>query len=971
MPPLKRKCASCRYFQSNQLAGNGWCTHPARQTSSDVRILVRKDELACRNAWGSDLWVSATGEHPAPTPQDTDTTQLPIALQRRDDEVTSVVHRDAPGRPDLAPVVERDDKVVVEASLVPELRDRDEDDTGNASAHADQEHRARILARGGNHSAIQDARERMLARRAPHIPLNDDEALTPDDTADSEPQASDASPTTGTPVSEVDGDDSASFDSASTPVEAPLRARAPHGLRDRGHDRTRASIDSDIPASTADADEDVFNSIPEIDPSIELPLMRGQDGSEAGQNPVSDTSTAPSSDQGDAQVTVYDAVLERARAIRAAAGKDTLAPVTPDHVRAEEIAREEKRARRRITTVPPAQPVPSPAIAAVTTDAAAPDQGNLMPEAESAGPRPRTFAELRRQQDERPQAPAPRAPRSEPPRMGIAIGAIRQEPPSRSDDIQAGPRQAADDVPIARHVDFRRLPVEPIADPEVEPLPDEPVMATVQPDAMDTPEIHDEDTVQSVDEWEEDDLLHEELHTRRGPFGRFRNPWRKDRDAIRDHQLMATVREALAETDAPFDDPFADVYADDLTPEPVRTRRRPTDEPAPPIATATDIDDAIVQTAPALPTPAHASDSAMMTPPPASRSATPSLRQPSSVSRAHGLYRPVHEDRLRKQEQDRVPSLPSRQDRGNGATVLRVRADSHDDEPWDSPEVEPFAADPIHTIREPRRSTTHRDDGFPPFDADPARDPHPPYRDEPEPELQPVEPAPPVAESPWSFAPPVDLESDGGMAAFRGRLFGGTSAPPRRHASQHRPGDDVVLDVPPRAESTPDIARQPLPPKDSPLRSANYRSSDENRDRVARPEPPRTVDYVEHRDTRHPGAGDRIDADAVAPAFDIRNILTGRAEPLDLGVSIAPDIPRACRTCRDFRPSEHGERGFCANNWAFTHRQMVNADDLPCQSTIGCWWLPSDRIWMPEEREETAASRVDDLLPSLRRRHSG
>ncbi|CAN0504402.1 unnamed protein product, partial [Phaeothamnion confervicola] len=64
MPLPRRKCATCRYFQSNQLSGNGWCTHPSRQTSSDVRILVRKDELACRNSWGSDLWVSADGDQP-------------------------------------------------------------------------------------------------------------------------------------------------------------------------------------------------------------------------------------------------------------------------------------------------------------------------------------------------------------------------------------------------------------------------------------------------------------------------------------------------------------------------------------------------------------------------------------------------------------------------------------------------------------------------------------------------------------------------------------------------------------------------------------------------------------------------------------------------------------------------------------------------------------------------------------------
>lgn len=84
------------------------------------------------------------------------------------------------------------------------------------------------------------------------------------------------------------------------------------------------------------------------------------------------------------------------------------------------------------------------------------------------------------------------------------------------------------------------------------------------------------------------------------------------------------------------------------------------------------------------------------------------------------------------------------------------------------------------------------------------------------------------------------------------------------------------------------------------------------------------------------------------PVFDIRNFVGQDDDLLDMRVQIAPDVPRACRTCRDFRPSESGERGWCTNDFAFTHRQMVNADDMPCQSSIGCWWLPNDDAWMPE-----------------------
>ncbi|MCC6312964.1 MAG: hypothetical protein IT337_03055 [Thermomicrobiales bacterium] len=73
---------------------------------------------------------------------------------------------------------------------------------------------------------------------------------------------------------------------------------------------------------------------------------------------------------------------------------------------------------------------------------------------------------------------------------------------------------------------------------------------------------------------------------------------------------------------------------------------------------------------------------------------------------------------------------------------------------------------------------------------------------------------------------------------------------------------------------------------------------------------------------------------------------SGRAAP---PVDLAPGVPRICRTCRDFRPAEGGERGWCANQWAFTHRRMVGADDpAPCESSIGCWWLPADDLFLSD-----------------------
>ncbi|MFM9108804.1 MAG: hypothetical protein ACKOWF_19135, partial [Chloroflexota bacterium] len=62
-------------------------------------------------------------------------------------------------------------------------------------------------------------------------------------------------------------------------------------------------------------------------------------------------------------------------------------------------------------------------------------------------------------------------------------------------------------------------------------------------------------------------------------------------------------------------------------------------------------------------------------------------------------------------------------------------------------------------------------------------------------------------------------------------------------------------------------------------------------------------------------------------------------------VSVAPALPRICRTCRDFRGGEAGGSGWCANAWAFPHRQVVTADAPPvCDGAIGSWWLPSDEL---------------------------
>lgn len=64
------------------------------------------------------------------------------------------------------------------------------------------------------------------------------------------------------------------------------------------------------------------------------------------------------------------------------------------------------------------------------------------------------------------------------------------------------------------------------------------------------------------------------------------------------------------------------------------------------------------------------------------------------------------------------------------------------------------------------------------------------------------------------------------------------------------------------------------------------------------------------------------------------------------------DLPKTCRTCRDFRPSLEGDTGWCANRWAFDKafgepQQLVHEDEVvPCASPIGNWWAPVDDVWL-------------------------
>lgn len=82
----------------------------------------------------------------------------------------------------------------------------------------------------------------------------------------------------------------------------------------------------------------------------------------------------------------------------------------------------------------------------------------------------------------------------------------------------------------------------------------------------------------------------------------------------------------------------------------------------------------------------------------------------------------------------------------------------------------------------------------------------------------------------------------------------------------------------------------------------------------------------------------------------LENVYKFASEPLPAW--FRTDLPRTCRTCRDFRPSVEGDTGWCANRWAFNKalgepQQIVYADEIvPCESTFGNWWAPVDDVWL-------------------------
>jgi hypothetical protein len=177
--------------------------------------------------------------------------------------------------------------------------------------------------------------------------------------------------------------------------------------------------------------------------------------------------------------------------------------------------------------------------------------------------------------------------------------------------------------------------------------------------------------------------------------------------------------------------------------------------------------------------------------------------------------------------------------------------------------------------------------------------------------------------------------------------------------------DDRLFDEPVdrviRAERSTGMRAEParsdpidsIPARDSFFRASRYPRPEAATPFRAGPEPAE----LDSTSTLPDLDGDRL---------DMRDVVARGAEMVDRRIEVAPDVPRQCRTCRSFRSADGGTRGWCTNEWAFTHRRMVNDDDLACASAIGCWWLPADhlRLDLDDDADDARTPRMDELIAS-------
>jgi hypothetical protein len=294
MTGQKRCCATCRYFQDTQLSGNGWCTHPKRKASSDVILLVRKGELACRDSWGDDFWTDAS---------------LPVADSGTSDSIAAI-NLPLAGRSesDLSSPSRQTASSGKSAQPSPA-----EDSSFNTAAHLEQEQRAAAL-RNGPGDALRLAWERSAGRKLeqqrPENASTATDSEHSDDETDPLPDADD-SPVAATRREPRAGDDERDIQPREI-MKAPLASR-------RNPERIAAAPVpiSEVAEPHRGSSEAKYHTVPSIQPDIELPRLRNQFRL-PGQEPAGTVASSRNQPEDDSQeMSTYDRVLQRAQAYRA------------------------------------------------------------------------------------------------------------------------------------------------------------------------------------------------------------------------------------------------------------------------------------------------------------------------------------------------------------------------------------------------------------------------------------------------------------------------------------------------------------------------------------------------------------------------------------------------------------------------------------------------------------------------------
>ncbi len=809
MSDSKRQCSKCQFFQTAQLSGNGWCTHPKRQVASDIKILVREKELACRNSWGDDLWVDAAAgasgaEVVAPARRG-----LFHLNNRVDDEVTSVV--DTSARHDSGkgsnPLDGNADDVVTLTSvrhddaIAPGTAPSPATDDLNAPAIADQAERARLMARGSK-DAVQKARERHTQRRKPLRAT-----ITPD-----EPESS-----------------------SDRVLEA----------QDRGqYNRTRETDDRDdyrdtppVPReevaangnalSPARGTDERFDTRARLKPEVDLTQLRGF-LTRAGTSRHDADGGAAGSSNGESP---YDLVLKRAQEIKAAG----------------DVEREYHRSTLNGRHDPEPASDPDPAPLPIVERGPVPDLASPV-----TVPRTAVVWDVNGQQlsvaFERARA-AIEQPIQVPPVRPNAVRGHDHAPAASREPIS--PEQAArvwTDQQANLELDDGPDPLDEFDDRAGEDRDP----AGLSTHAATEPEG-------PYDDWDEDepDSIPSPVESPRGSWWRSLNFGRKRRyrsqpmddaaDMYGNHGDDPEIDDEYVsmDDDAPFpghghdddvDDRFTADVGNGVAPFPVFLG---TDDIEPMFATS---DESWMQDEWEFPEP-----------------------QPVEW----------HESRARLLESSWEPVVPETRSIG-AASTLTASGDQF-----------------VSFQSESRTAIASR---------------------------------PPDMRA-YSFDEPS------GMETLRAALFGEDRQPSGYDGDARDVAAPYVVTAD-RSHRQPSHTTEP-----------QTRGRDRVVDRTAGQAAGEAGRFFTDRPDRISTFGHS--RGAFASDFDIRDAIDDQDDEFEREFDVASRVPKACSTCRSFRPLDNGERGWCTNDWASTHRQMVNAGDLACRSSIGDWWLAADTSWIP------------------------